>query len=93
MGIIIQEKFEESERFQVEVEFAGGSPSEVEDFGDENEAAQAFYAKIAEEYVEPSTQVHLHDLVANKTIASFGTFDISDRIGRVLYGKDIYPTK
>lgn len=90
MGIIKQtEALQESERFQLEVEYANGISS-VFDFDEENEAAQEFYAKIAEEYCEPSTQVHLHDLVANKTIASFGTFDISDKIGRVLYEGDIY---
>ena len=54
MGILTPQQYEESERFQVEAEFAGGT-SEVFDFDEENEAAQFFYAKIAEEYVEPST--------------------------------------
>lgn len=72
----------ETERYEIEVLSADGEVRTS--YRDLDEAAQKFYATVAENYDEPSVSVYLHDLVSSQTLASWAYND-HDSIGKVQY--------
>ncbi len=73
----------ESERYELETQDPE-YPETRTGFRDLDEAMEAFYRSVADNYSEPSHNVAVHDLVAGRTLCVWQYTD-TDEIGKVMY--------